>query len=57
MCLVGFRVAILDSVAVTVGSTVVKDSSEITDPSDSTCSKEDPGVPDGDPSLSLSVER
>jgi hypothetical protein len=35
---------------------VLMDDSEASDPASSTCSKDDPGVPDGEPSLSLSVE-
>jgi hypothetical protein len=45
-----------NSVAGTGGSAVVRDVSEVTDPSASTCSKEDPGVSNGEPSVSLSVE-
>jgi hypothetical protein len=41
---------VLDSVAGTGGAAVVKDVSEVTDPSASTCSKEDPGVSNGEPS-------
>jgi hypothetical protein len=47
---------VLDFVAGTGGSAVVRDASEVTDPSASTCSKEDSGVSNGEPSLSLSVE-
>jgi hypothetical protein len=48
--------AILDPVPAT-DAAVLMDDSEVSDPASSTCSKEDPGVPDGEPSLSLSVER
>ena len=54
MGFVGLR-AILDPVAASTDGVVV-DVSEVSEPSSSTCSKEDPGVPDGDPSFPLSVE-
>jgi hypothetical protein len=48
--------AILDPVPA-ADDAVLMDDSEASDPTSLTCSKEDPGVPDGEPSLSLSVER
>ena len=51
---VGFR-AILDPVAASTDVVlVVEDVSEVSEPSSSTYSKEDPGVPDGDPPFPLS---
>jgi hypothetical protein len=48
--------AILDPVPATDG-VVMMDVSEVIEPSSSTCSKEEPGVPNGSPSFPLSVER
>jgi hypothetical protein len=49
--------AILEPVSATDGA-VLMDVSEVTEPSSaSTCSNEEPGVPDGDPPFLLSVER
>ncbi len=50
-------VVILDPAVAATGGTVLVDVSEDSEFSSSTCSKEDPGVPDGDPSFPLSVER
>jgi hypothetical protein len=54
---VGLR-AILNPAATATGGVVVPvlDVSEDSEFSSPTCSKEDPGVPDGDPSFPLSVE-
>jgi hypothetical protein len=52
----GLRAILLDPVPAT-DDAVLMDDSEVSDPASSTCSKEDPGVPDGEPSLSLCMER
>jgi hypothetical protein len=53
--LVGLSAILLDPVAAADGA--VADVSEVSGPSPSTCSKEDSGVPDRDPSSPLSVKR